>query len=342
MSQRAWIWLLGFASFLVLVAICLLTVPAQITNKLKIDLDQTFQANGIETTQYELDGRDVIFTGDVSINYNRATQFNLAREVEGVRNIIDQQVIYEPQPAFGQILIENGQVRFTGGFKNPANLELITNLIKQYFSDYEIIVEAQVSERMITLQQLFDFEYLFERFQGNEVWFEFSDRQVVMNGRFESEHDRELAEQKILSQINRRTRYINDIKITGSGESERIVFEKSAGVIKISGDLADSALKEKLTALFKGYYPGTELKIDIDINENLEYVEWHDKLGYLVPELDRIIEGRFKFFVEEIVLEGEVEDLSTKAGMITRISEAIDGSEIIDRLVISTNSRIVN
>lgn len=309
--------------------------PAKISNQLKTNLDDLFQKNGIETVQYELDGRDVIFSGDVSINYNRTAQFNLAREIEGVRNIVDQQILYEPQPAFGQILIENGQVKFTGGFKNPANLELITNLLKKYFSDYEIIVLAQTSERMITLQQLLDFEYLFERFQGDEVWFEFSDRQVVMNGRFKSEHDRELAEQKILSQISKQTRYINDIKITGTDESERIVFEKSGGVITMSGNLADSALKEKLIALFKGYYPDAQLKISVNINENLGYVEWHDKLGYLVPELGRVIEGQFKFFEEEIVLEGLVEDLSTKAGIITRVNEAIDDSEIIDRLVIT-------
>lgn len=332
MNQRIWTWLFGFVSFVILVVICLMTVPAQISEKLKIDIDDSFLASGIGSTEYELDGRDVIFTGDVSINYNRAAQFNLAREVTGVRNIIDKQVVYEPQPAFGQILIENEQVKFTGGFKNPANLELITELLHQYFSDYEIIIQARASERMITLQQVLDYEYLFERFQGNEVWFEFSDRQVVMNGRFKSEHDRELAEQKILSQISKQTRYINDIKITGSEESERIVFQKVAGVISVSGMLADNALKQNLIALFKGYYPNSEVNINVSIDKNLEYVEWHDKLGYLVPELDRIIEGKFKIYTEEIVLEGLVDHVSTKAGLISRISEAVEDSEIIDRL----------
>ena len=337
MTKRIWIWLFGIVSFLILVAICLMTVPTQISEKLKVNIDDSFLASGIDVPQYDLDGRDVIFTGDVSINYNRAAQFNLAREVDGVRNIIDKQVVYEPQPAFGQILIENGQVKFTGGFKNLANLELITKLLHQYFPDYEIIVLARTSERMITLQQVLDYEYLFERFQGNEIWFEFSDRQVVMNGRFKSEHDRELAEQKILSQISKQTRYINDIKITGSEESERIIFEKKAGVISISGVLVDNSLKQNLIALFKGYYPNSTVNFNVSIDENLEYVAWHDKLGYLVPELDRIIEGNFKFYTEEIVLEGLVDDVSTKAGLISRISEAIEDSEIIDRLKLRTN-----
>ncbi len=335
MSQRNWIWLVGFTSFVIITVICVVTVPKNVAAKIKTSLDQIYVENGI-TTQYQIDGRDVIFIGDVSVNYNRTAQFNLAREVAGVRNIIDQQVLYEPQPAFGQILIENGQVKFTGGFKNPANLELITKLIYQYFPSYEIIVEAQASNRMITMQQLLDYEYLFERFQGNEVWFEFSDRQVVMNGRFKSEHDRELAEQKILSQISKQTRYINDIKITGSEESETIVFKKHAGgAISVSGVLADALLKEKLTALFKGYYPGTELQLDISVNEGLEFVSWHDQIGHLIPELDRIVEGEFRFYLEEIVLEGSVEDLSTKAGLLSRIDEAVEDLNIIDRLVIN-------
>ena len=205
MSRRNSIWLVGFTGFVIITLVCVITVPKKIAAKIKTDLDQIYIENGINT-QYQVDGRDVIFTGDVSVNYNRTAQFNLAREVKGVRNIIDQQVLYEPRPAFGQILIENGQVKFTGGFKNPANLELIKKLIYQYFPEYEIIVEAQASNRLIMMQQVLDYEYLFERFQGSEIWFEFSDRQVVMNGRFKSEHDRELAEQKILSQISRQTR----------------------------------------------------------------------------------------------------------------------------------------
>ncbi len=334
MSRRNWIWLLGFACFLAVTALCLLAVPPKITTKLNASLAQKFIDNGIKT-QFEVDGRDVIFTGDVSINYNRTAQFNLAREIVGVRNIVDQQVLYEPQPAFGQILIENNQVKFTGGFKNPANLELITKLIYQYFPEYQVIVEAQASDRMITMQQILDYEYLFQRFQGNEVWFEFSDQRVVMNGRFKSEHDRELAEQKILSQISRQTRYINDIKITGLEESERIVFEKQAEGITVSGVLADNGLKQKLIALFKGYYPNTKLEIDIRISEELEYMEWDEKIGYLIPELDRIIVGEFKFYSKEIVLEGTVDDLSTKAGIINRTAEAIRDSQIIDRLVIA-------
>ena len=113
-----------------------------------------------------VDGRDVIFIGDVSVNYNRAAVFNITRSIQGVRNIIDNQTIYEPQPAFGQILIENGQVIFTGGFKKQANLDRVVDLINQYFGDYEIIVQAQTSNRMIPLQQTLDYEYLFEQLPG--------------------------------------------------------------------------------------------------------------------------------------------------------------------------------
>ena len=156
----------------------------------------------------------------------------------------------------------------------------------------------------------------------------------MLNGRFKSEHDRALAEQKILSQISRRTRYINDIKITGFTQSEQIVFEKAPGRVSISGSLSDEALKSKLKSITKGYYPDQELKFNISIDNNLKDIEWHNKLVYLVPELDRLTKGRFKIYAEEIVLEGTVDEYSTKMGIIGRIRESIDGSEIIDKLMI--------
>ena len=309
-------------------------VPKKVSAQIKSELDSVFSENGIADITYEVKGRDVIFTGEVSINYNRTAMFNTARLVKGVRNIIDEQQLYEPQPAFGQILIENEQVRFTGGFRHASNLDLIKKLIHKYFSDFEIIIEAQTSKKMIPLQQNLDYEYLFERFQGDEVWFEFSDRRVVLNGRFQSEHDLALAEQKILSQISKQTRYINDIKITGSEEAEQIVFEKEPGKISMSGALSDSALKAKLNSITKGYFPDQDISFNVSINENLQDIEWHNELVYLIPELDRLIEGRFKIYLEEIVLEGTVDEYSTKMGIIGRIKESIDDTEIIDKLIV--------
>lgn len=333
MSKRNKVWFFGIGSFLLVVLLCIYVVPEKVSASINESISQAFSENDITGMQYTVEGRDVIFTGDVSVYYNRAAVFNITRSVNGVRNIIDNQTVYEPRPAFGQVLIENGQVIFTGGFNKQANLDRVADLIRKYFGDFEIIVRAQTSTRMIPLQQNLDYEYLFERFQGNEVWFEFSDRQVVLNGRFKSEHDRALAEQKILSQISRRTRYINDIKITGLTQSEQIVFEKSPGSISISGSLSDAALKAKLTNITRGYYADQELDFDILVDENLKDVAWHNKLVYLVPELDRLIEGSFKIYAEEIVLEGTVDEYSTKMGIVGRIKESIEGSEIIDKLM---------
>lgn len=319
---------------MLVVVICLYLVPEKVAGSIQQRVYTAFSENDISGIEYSVEGRDVVFTGDVSVNYNRVALFNITRSIEGVRNIIDNQTVYEPQPAFGQILIENNQVIFTGGFKRQANLDRVSNLLNDYFGDYEIIVQAQTSNRMIPLQQNLDYEYLFKHFQGNEVWFEFSDRQVVLNGRFRSEHDRALAEQKILSQISRRTRFINDIKITGLVQSEQIVFEKIHGQLSISGSLSDEALKAKLTSIAKGYYPDHELKFDISIDNNLQDIEWHNKLVYLVPELDRLSSGRFRIYAEEIVLEGSVDEYSTKMGIIARIKESIEGSEIIDKLLV--------
>lgn len=336
MSTRNKVWLFGISSFLVVLLSCIYIVPKKVSASIKDSISQAFTANDISGIEYTVDGRDVIFTGDVSIYYNRAALFNITRGIQGVRNIIDNQTVYEPRPAFGQILIENNQVIFTGGFNKQANLDRVADLLNTYFGDYEIIVRAQTSNRMIPLQQNLDYEYLFERFQGNEVWFEFSDRRVVLNGRFKSEHDRALAEQKILSQISRRTRYINDIKITGFTQSEQIVFEKTPDQISITGSLSDEALKAKLKSITSGYYPDREIKFDISVDNSLMDVEWHDKLVYLVPELDRLINGRFRIYAEEIVLEGTVDEYSTKMGIIGRIRESIAGSEIIDKLMIQT------
>ena len=319
---------------MLVVLLCLYLVPEKVAGKIERSLETVFSENDISDINYSVEGRDVIFTGDVSVNFNRAAIFNITRSVEGVRNIIDNQTVYEPQPAFGQILIENNQVIFTGGFNRQVNLERVANLLNDYFPDYEIIVQAQTSKRMIPLQQNLDYEYLFEHFQGHEVWFEFSDRQVVLNGRFKSEHDRALAEQKILSQISRQTRFINDIKITGLTQSEQIVFEKEPGRVSISGSLSDEALKAKLKSITKGYYPDLELKFNISIDKNLKDIGWHNKLVYLVPELDRLSNGRFRIYAEEIVLEGTVDEYSTKMGIIGRVKESIEGSEIIDKLMV--------
>ena len=328
------VWFYGGSTFLLIVLLCIYVVPQKVTAKIQDKMQTAFTENDISGIEYSVDGRDVIFTGDVSINYNRAAVYSITRSIEGVRNIIDNQTVYEPQPAFGQILIENKQVIFTGGFNRQVNFDRVVNLLNKYFGDFEIIVQAQTSNKMIPLQQNLDYEYLFERFKGNEVWFEFSDRQVVLNGRFISEHDRALAEQKILSQISRQTRFINDIKITGLTQSEQIVFEKTPGQVSISGSLSDEALKAKLKSIAKGYFPDLELKIKITIDKNLKDIEWHNKLVYLVPELDRLNEGRFKIYAEEIVLEGNVDEYSTKMGIIGRIKESIEGSEIIDKLMI--------
>lgn len=334
MTYRNKVWTCGISCFLLVVASCLYLVPKDITKRIEQSIKTVFSDNDISGIDYRVDGRDVIFTGDVSVYYNRAVLFNITRSIEGVRNIIDRQTVYEPQPSFGQILIENNQVIFTGGFNKQANLDRVTELLYKYFGEYEIIVRAQTSNRMIPLQQNLDYEYLFERFQGHEVWFEFSDRQVVLNGRFKSEHDRALAEQKILSQISRRTRFINDIKITGSTQSEQIVFEKMPGTISITGTLSDEALKARLQNITRGYFPDQELKFSIAVDNNLSDIEWHNKLVYLIPELDRLSQGRFRIYAEEIVLEGTVDEYSTKMGIIGRIKESIAGSEIIDRLMI--------
>ena len=334
MSSRNKVWFFGVSSFLLVVLLCVIVVPDKVAAKIERSVHSAFSENDILDMDYAIDGRDVIFSGDVSVNYNRAAVFNITRRIEGVRNIVDNQTVYVPQPAFGQILIENNQVIFTGGFNRQSNLDRVANLLNDYFGDYEIIVQAQTSNRMIPLQQNLDYEYLFERFKDNEVWFEFSDRQVVLNGRFKSEHDRALAEQKILSQISRRTRFINDIKITGSTQSEQIVFEKKPGQVSITGSLSDEALKAKLKSITKGYFPDHDLKFDITIDNNLKNIDWHNKLVYLVPELDRISEGRFKIYAEEIALEGTVDEYSTKMGIIGRIKESIEESEIIDKLMI--------
>ena len=334
MNPRNKVWFYGGSSFLLVVLLSTYLVPQKVAAKIQDKIHSAFSQNDITGIEYSVDGRDVIFTGDVSVNYNRAAVFNITRSIEGVRNIIDKQIIYEPQPAFGQILIENKQVIFTGGFNRQSNLDRVVDLLNEYFGNFEIIVQAQTSNRMIPLQQNLDYEYLFERFQGNEVWFEFSDRQVVLNGRFISEHDRALAEQKILSQISRQTRFINEVKITGLVQSEQIVFEKTPGRVSISGSLSDEALKSKLNSITKGYFPDHELEFDISIDKNLKDIEWHNKLVYLVPELDRLSKGRFKIYAEEIVIEGSVDEYSTKMGIIGRIKESIEGSEIIDKLMI--------
>lgn len=334
MTSRVGIWLTGLCCFSAIVVICLARMPALISGQIKDSLDTVFTEAGLESIDYEIDGRDVIFSGEISINANRLDMFNTARSVPGIRNIVDNQSVYQPQPAFGQILIENGVAKFTGGFRNAATLDLISELLHKYFSDHEIIIEAQTSEKMIPMQQLLDFEYLLQRFQGSAVWFEFSDRRIVLNGRFTTEHALALVEQKILSEISKNTRYLNDIKILGEDASETIVFEKSKDGISINGELAEYGLKTRLGQLFKAYYPNSNVNINLTVNDQLQHIEWHNKLGFLVSELDRLIEGKFKFYQEEIVLEGTVDSISTKTGLISRIKESLEGSVVIDNLTI--------
>ena len=134
---RGLFWLLAIVAILTLLAVYV--QADRIRDDLVSRVESTLIGNNIDWADVEIDGRDVVLTGESPIEKLKPVAIELVRKTRGVRIVSSRLEVAEPvSPYVWSAESKGKQIILQGWMPDPANLAIVTEKAAERFPGYEI------------------------------------------------------------------------------------------------------------------------------------------------------------------------------------------------------------
>ncbi len=292
-------------------------------------------AAGFEDVQLEVDGRDVVFRGEVEARVDRRRMLELAREVEGVENVFDQRIVtnYEKGRHF-RLHSYAGITTVEGELPEPGDIALVLEAIQSHYGVDPLGSDLKVRPAVRRPGWLDDFASLLHATGAvSPLQIEYGDGSMTVAGEVTDRETRDRVQAELAALLDESIELNVLLRLPSQVKEPELRIEYKNGRVSADGTVPEDEFAHELIAALALAFAVDEVENNLRVDPDVRHSSWLESVLRVVFPLAMTHWMDLEIRQGEVLLRGSVSDDDELSIISEQIRDNFDyDARVINRL----------